>query len=28
MRYYIDQEILWTYIKFIKSNFTKYKLLI
>ncbi|ALQ68355.1 hypothetical protein ATN06_13600 [Bacillus thuringiensis] len=28
MRSYIEQEILLTYIKFIKSNFTKYKLLI
>ncbi len=28
MRSYIDQEILLTYIKFMKSTFTKYQLLI
>ncbi|OWW12096.1 hypothetical protein BUE63_00760 [Bacillus sp. MB353a] len=28
MRSYIDQEILFTYIKFMKSTFYKYKLLI
>ena len=28
MRSYIGQEILFTYIKFMKSTFTKYKLLI
>lgn len=28
MRSYIDQEILLTYIKFMKSTFYKYKLLI